>query len=173
MRIYTDKQLAEIEEKGVICPECGKKNLDQGFQNIRKDYCFSCNFWTDIFLDFNKNDDVYRFVIDKHHYKTNKNKHFRKGGRDSGFGGRKFLIKINETQEIIETCNLWHQGEVPIHFLHKLPDNATFLNEAYWVKVGDTWCMNVEESNEEDDLLAEQNSEYNAMIARSIRQQQR
>jgi hypothetical protein len=142
MRIYTDKQLAEIEKNGVICPECGKKSMDQqnGYK-VRKNYCFSCNFWTDRLEELDKDDDVYRLVIDKHHYQTHKNPEQRKRNKYSGFGGRKFLIKINETQEIIETCNLWHQGQIPIHFLDRLPDNASFVNDHHWVNVNGTECI--------------------------------
>lgn len=141
-RIYTEAQLKEIEERGVICPECGKKNRteEEGYK-VRMHHCFSCNFWLDRLEDFNKRDDVYRFIIDKHCYSTSKIENHRKGDKFSGFAGRRFLIKINETQEVIDTCNLWHQGEVPIHFLDRLPDNATFENETHWVKVGDTWCL--------------------------------
>lgn len=138
MRIYNEQQLKEIEEKGVECPECGKKSMD--YQNgypVRKDYCFSCNFWTDRVWDMQLNDGNLRFIIDKHMYSTPKMVENRVGGKYAGFGGRKFLIKINDTQEVIETHNLWHQGDVPIHFLDRLPDTATFVDQKAWIKIGD------------------------------------
>jgi len=147
MRIYTDKQLAEIQEKGVVCPECGKKSMDEqkGYK-VRKNYCFSCNFCTDRLEALAKDDDVYRLVIDKHHYQTSKNPEHRKGDKYSGFAGRKFIIKIHPTEPntdgtLIVTNNLWHQGQVPIHFLDRLPDNASFVNEHHWVNINGTECI--------------------------------
>ena len=42
-----------------------------------------------------------------------------------GFGGRKFKIKFLATGKIVETTNLWHQGEIPAEL--NVSNNAEFV----------------------------------------------
>lgn len=43
-----------------------------------------------------------------------------------GHGGARFQIKFHDGR-VVETTNLWHQGEIPKEFKDKLPDNADFV----------------------------------------------
>jgi hypothetical protein len=43
-----------------------------------------------------------------------------------GFGGRRFIIRRN-CGEILETRNLWSNGDIPREYREMLPDNAEFL----------------------------------------------
>lgn len=44
-----------------------------------------------------------------------------------GFGGRRFKIKMLDTDKIVETNNLWCQGEIPEEYRHLLPNTAEFV----------------------------------------------
>lgn len=44
-----------------------------------------------------------------------------------GYGGRKFKIKMLDTGKIVETNNLWCQGDVPEEYKSRLPDTAEFV----------------------------------------------
>lgn len=46
--------------------------------------------------------------------------------RWKGFGGRKFTIR-RLTGEVIETDNLWYNGDIPEAMREQLPDNAEFV----------------------------------------------
>ena len=45
-----------------------------------------------------------------------------------GFGGQKWIIQLADGK-IIETTNLWHQGEIPVHFYDRFPINAKIITE--------------------------------------------
>ena len=40
-----------------------------------------------------------------------------------GYGGARFVIHFKDGR-VVETHNLWHQGDIPQHFRDRLPDNA-------------------------------------------------
>lgn len=47
-----------------------------------------------------------------------------------GYGGRKFVIQFKSGPhkgKVIETKNLWHQGEIPEELIYILEDNAVFV----------------------------------------------
>lgn len=139
MRIYTEAQLKEIEDKGVVCPECKQKNLDQNYHKIRKNYCFSCNFWTDWMEDKKENIiriDGNQYVIGKEPSENFRHKELL------GFGGREFKIKKFDSDEIITTHNLWYSGEIPQHFRERMPNNADWADvKREWVEFGYEKCL--------------------------------
>lgn len=119
----------------LYCRECGHRiNLRYiepcRTQLIERALCFGCDFWTQKIGESG-------IIIDGRRYSAGSN---RKPGPFNGFGGSWFHIRMNTGAEI-HTCDLWAQGEIPERFRDRLPDNATFMNGAKWVKVGDTWCM--------------------------------
>jgi len=55
--------------------------------------------------------------------------HYTIGSETSGMkgmGGRKYRIKFNNG-EVVETTNLWHQGDIPEQLKDILVDNAEFV----------------------------------------------
>lgn len=86
-------------------------------QLIRRNLCFTCNFWTNVLSQSPVVIDgsAYTIVPDDpspHSFK--------------GFGGRKFKIRHNDGK-ITLTHNLWHRGAIPNHFRKRLPNNAAFV----------------------------------------------
>lgn len=89
---------------------------------INTNTCFRCDFWNDKLARI---DNPRVFIIDGKAY-------FREDDMDGnnrfvGHGGRQFSIKRLDTGEIIQTKNLWCNGDVPKHFREKMKDNAKFL----------------------------------------------
>jgi hypothetical protein len=82
--------------------------------------CFNCQFWWEKIAQADK-----LIRVDGHCYRIPKptvHEIFK------GFGGAKFKIKFKDGR-VIETDNLWHNGEIPAHFRDRLPDNAEFVKE--------------------------------------------
>lgn len=122
--------LEELKEKCAILPElcckCGspicstygnKKDL------IDNQMCFRCNFWRERIAQHQNNPKS--IIVKKSAYMICQDP----GGPSAfkGFGGNKFKIQKLGSDEVIECCNLWHQGQVPDDFREQLPDNAVFL----------------------------------------------
>jgi len=109
-----------------LCLECGnivtthyveptKTRLIEG--NI----CFHCDHW----VEWEKRKDDPRVArIEGGHYRYSDptDKGFR------GFGGRKFVIQFDDGR-LIESSNLWFQGDIPDRFRERLPDNAKFVQQ--------------------------------------------
>ena len=98
------------------CKICEKQESAKYFNNRRmvdEQLCFGCNFW-----------DEYTYRIDES-IRINGTHYMLGDGKGGGFGGRKFVIKMNDGK-IVETNDLWYQGVIPEYFKSKLPDNATF-----------------------------------------------
>lgn len=51
-----------------------------------------------------------------------------------GFGGAKFQIEFFDGTKVI-TTNLWCQGEPPLKWKNKFPDNARFENNLKWTNI--------------------------------------
>ena len=102
------------------CPVCGKELENPPYYNgCCSDECFHIDFWR------NALDDE-AIIIDGHCY------HIGEEPEDLlnyegylGFSGREFKIKMNNSDKIIITHNLWHQGEIPLEFNKQ--DNAQFV----------------------------------------------
>ena len=119
------KELKEDQEiLNEVCSCCGgfiKARFTEPVRTklIEKKLCFSCNHWDEIYQDIDNPD---RFIIDGDSYHN-----VKKDTCFKGFGGSLFKIKRYNTNEIIETRNLWHQGKVSIHLIDKIKNNACFL----------------------------------------------
>jgi len=117
------------------CNECNAENYITGYLSCEektcmddKGICFNCDFWT---VKLRRRNPV---VIDGGFYVP-------QSGNGPGMGGRRFDIKMPNGEEIT-THNLSFCGDVPEHFRNRLPDNASFLNGAEKVQVGETTCFN-------------------------------
>lgn len=118
------------------CVECDKSEKARYMnptksQMIERQLCFGCNFWTE---KLEIRDDSNTVRVKGVHYiigpEKLKNEHklspyMRNAVR--GHGGAKFMVYFNDGR-IVETNNLWCQGDIPDGFRDRLPDNATFLN---------------------------------------------
>ena len=104
------------------CKICGKNKRKMYIEslNICSAECLLESIWQDLILE---KDLENHLVIN--------NKHYIVGPEQTksilrGFNGQKFTIK-KDNGEIIETTNLWCQGEVPEKYRDKLVNNAIFL----------------------------------------------
>lgn len=101
------------------CTECGgivSANFMNNHRILEQNVCFSCAFW------LNKIDamETERLLIVNHQMyyiaPEDVNGPFR------GFGGIKFVFVKNG--ELIESTNVWFNGDIPKRFWDRLPDNA-------------------------------------------------
>lgn len=108
----------------MICEICGKtfdRRIYCGeYSDCCSGECFRKKFWNNIVEE--KDEHI---VIDEVCYAI----------ADSpvngfyGCGGRKFKIKMLDTGKIVETNNLWCQGDVPDEYKSLLPNTAEFVRE--------------------------------------------
>lgn len=108
----------------IICRECGMEDGRQFAQPYMEkmeehQLCFSDLHWYELYLDRDNANSVR--INGRHYYIGDPN---AIGLR--GFGGRKYVIKFHDGR-IVETTNLWTQGEIPDRWRERLPDNAEFV----------------------------------------------
>ena len=106
----------------MICIVCGKEFDGKAYYGEYSDCCchecFIKKFWNNIIAE--KDEHI---VVDGTCYAivSSPINGFR------GFGGRRFKIKMLDTGDVIETNNLWYQGEVPEEYRDLLPNTAQFI----------------------------------------------
>lgn len=88
--------------------------------------CFHCNHWLEL-LNYQGPMAVVRVNGAHFMYDTREPYVIDDRYKFLGHGGRKWWIKFHLSEDVILTNNLWYQGEIPKHFLSRLPDNAVFL----------------------------------------------
>ena len=102
------------------CIICGKEIEKSGYSHkvICSSECFSIDFWNECL-------DESAIIVNGECYHD--------GGRKPkgysgfmGFGGQEFTIKMNDGR-IIDTNNLWYNGEVPKE--RGISDNAQFIDK--------------------------------------------
>ncbi|WDP93379.1 MAG: hypothetical protein HUN04_22710 [Desulfobacter sp.] len=102
--------------------ECCEKSYTRHLASeaYLRNNCYDCSFWL-CKMEYPDFMAERRAIIDGSHY-------IIRAETDGlrGFGGRKFIIQFFDGR-IIETNNLWCQGEIPDRFRKRLPDNAVFL----------------------------------------------
>ena len=106
----------------MICEICGSNFENEvysgRFKKCCSSECFNKKFWNDIEQEKEEHifiNGVCYAIADKPIYGF------------VGYGGRKFKIKMLDTGKIIETNNLWCQGDVPEEYKSQLPDTAEFV----------------------------------------------
>lgn len=117
-----------IKAEGILdepCRECGclvSTNYVDYTKDalIRENLCFYCYFWKDK-LKHVDNPNVAR-IAGTHYYIDED----RPNAAFKGFGGMGFTIKFNDGR-VVTTHNLWCQGDIPVVFRDRLPDNAVFI----------------------------------------------
>ena len=87
--------------------------------------CHRINFWNEKAEKYAKNENGYSnrvVIVNGGHYTYHDevpNAYFK------GFGGRQFKVKFNDGR-VIQTKNMWFQGDIPEEFRDRLSDNAVF-----------------------------------------------
>lgn len=139
--MFVQKQSTLVDNDGEFsfippqdpCVECGAEINTRDVwwrfaEDMVKDHvCGKCSHW----IDQLRLRDKYTVIVDyngqRHHYRVKK-----ESGKSPapafcrGHGGQRFKIRFLDGR-ILETTNLWHQGEVPERFLDRFPVNAEFV----------------------------------------------
>ena len=105
----------------MICRICGKefeKSIFTPSLRLCSPECHTIDFW-------NQALDDKAIIIDGECYHDGGNCPDEKRTYLLGFSGRKFKIRFKNTNEIIETNNLWSNGEIPKE--RNIEDNAEFI----------------------------------------------
>lgn len=116
------------------CRECGKRIdgikhryiSEVGERLEREQLCFDCDFWLEK-VRWEKEGNEHGGVpvrVDGHHYLAYPGTNHT--GVGLGFGGAQMRIRLF-TGEVLESNNVWSQGEIPECFRKRLPDNAEFV----------------------------------------------
>ena len=117
-----------LKEDSYACP-CGKWEAPSNWSknSLLDGLCFNCSFWEKLIR--NAGDNSIR--IDGVHYMANWDKPMKPRGYQGlqGFAGSLFRIK-HEDGRYVETNDLWYQGNIPVQFRERLPDNAEFVKNA-------------------------------------------
>lgn len=101
-----------------VCAECGTSD-DTPFHDDPR-FCHTCGFWLEKVAMADSSRVVRR---DGFHYVI--------GDSNSAFPGnygRRYEIRFLDGR-VVETSNLWNQGEIPPRFRDRLPDNALSAGE--------------------------------------------
>lgn len=111
-----------------MCKKCGEESThhlhllddpkEEGRIMRELGYCWNCAFWQPKVEA--KNDPLVVRVDGTHFWIHEGDTAFK------GFGGHDFTIQFNDGR-VVETSNLWCQGDIPEHFRNDLPDNAVFV----------------------------------------------
>lgn len=125
--IFYDEAVAEsLYGRTIVCSECGDSEDLKfyemvNFELYKTELCHTCHFWIEKFGWTFEPDQCRAVRVNHKHYAVGENTD--KGFR--GFGGRAFRIRFH-SGSIVETTNLWSQGDIPERFWDRLPDNAVF-----------------------------------------------
>lgn len=116
------------------CRECGQIFCTTFSEPMKSEMlaaniCSNCHFWREY---VEKRDDPHIARIKGLHYWANPPTG-QKDTRFNGFAGQNFHIRFHDGREI-ETNDLWHQGDIPLIFRNRLPDNADFVDRQPNVK---------------------------------------
>jgi hypothetical protein len=112
------------------CSICGKRYDPASYMNTKNGRCFTCEFWFEKIQWAEENPGRSVRIGGKHYIAASD----LQTGSIRGFGGRGFVIKFHDGR-IVQTANLWHNGDIPKYLQSYLPDNAVFLT-------GDEWKQN-------------------------------
>lgn len=116
------------------CVECDKPCTEKDIKYaepvrtklLNSATCHTCDHWMQI---LNYQGPMACVRVNGAHFMYDTREPFVEDSRYKflGHGGRKWWIKFLVADQVIVSNNLWYQGEIPKHFLSRLPDNAVFL----------------------------------------------
>ncbi len=129
--VIKNKRLKEVKHSGGCmtankCSICSKEDYSTSFGGNykkvmdEKGCCFNCAIFTVIEEQTHPKTIINGCAYDIGSSKT--------PSRHNGFCGDWFRIQYH-TGEIVDTCDLWHRGDIPEAFKERLPDNAVFLQK--------------------------------------------
>lgn len=106
----------------MVCEICGKE-IEKSYYSdnvLCSTECFSKHYWLE-FVEKKNDKDMVRC----------NGTHYTIGDEDSkscfrGFDGRKFKVHFFDGR-VVETTNLWCQGDIPEEFRKELKDNAVVV----------------------------------------------
>lgn len=110
-----------LDRPCVVCGNWVKTTYQHNEKMIERNMCFSCNLWTDR-IEITKNNK--KVMIVEGIMYTIVEDFIGPGMR--GFGGHKFTFETFKG-EIKISKNVWCGGDIPKHFLDKIPDNAKII----------------------------------------------
>lgn len=58
-------------------------------------------------------------------------------GRGRGFGGDTFYIRYLDSNKVVKSTNLYHNGDVPERWKGRLPDTVEFISKTEYEKITD------------------------------------
>ena len=96
---------------------------------------FQREFWQQKLLDDAREPDRVAIIDGTHYYiddEDSEETYFR------GFAGAHFTIRFHDGR-VIETTNLWCQGDIPDEFRDLFPNNADF--DWQWKRIGNYKCL--------------------------------
>lgn len=113
-----------LYKKRLKCSECGVRHTLKWNALVNRELkearlCHDCYFWV-------AKIGIERAVrVGHQHFMIGEN---FEGMGFRGYGGRNFRIYFFEGR-VVETNNLWSQGDIPERFWDRLPDNARLVSE--------------------------------------------
>lgn len=112
----------------VTCRRCGRKTelhwSAQTNKYLREErLCFDCGYWVRIIET--EHEPHTQAIIDGKHFTILPDCPPYAPRLFAGFSGVRFVIEFDDGT-VVETRNLWTQGEIPGKFRRQLKDNATF-----------------------------------------------
>jgi len=113
------------------CKYCGSE-IERHYNVMAEGECFECWHWR---INYEADQQGRNFaIIDGHHYVIEPDKpNCNHQSCFCGFGGHRFAIEFLDGR-IIETRNLWYQGEISPYWRQFMPDNARFLPTMKWAE---------------------------------------
>lgn len=120
---YSTKEALLLGEKvpAEPCKMCGQffaTHYSDNERMIELNICFGCNHWD--LLAERKDRIIANHTCYSNPGRRNPNEGFL------GFGGAEWKIRMDDGT-LVETNNLWHNGEIPKRFWERMPDNAMIL----------------------------------------------
>lgn len=114
----------------VRCRKCGEidhagpvERNERGALMRRLRFCSNCCFWRNRALVGFRQPDTHITVAGVCYFIDREN-----GGESfRGFGGARHRIRFLKTGRVVESTNLWFNGQVPERWRNFLPDTAEFL----------------------------------------------
>ena len=105
------------------CVVCGKVFDYIAYGGDSRDVCSSACFTDKFWIDIINEKDLHPVIDGKCYYIGDE----KSVSSFRGFDGRRFKLQMIDSGEIIESTNLWYNGDVPEKFRDQLPDTAKFI----------------------------------------------
>lgn len=109
--------------------ECGNEDDTSRFMkgDLRqrmesRNLCFNCSFWWEK-VEWEQQGQPWVVRVDGVHRTIGPDPKPGTPGHCFGHGGHRFVFRFHDGR-VVESRNVWHQGDIPERFRELLPDNA-------------------------------------------------